>query len=312
MMPAVATPILVTGSHRSGTTWTGRMLALSPRVGYVHEPFNVQRWPGWIRKPLPWWYLYVCEENEHEYESLVEDVLRFRYPIRNLTAAQDLQAVARMALDWPFSLLYRAGGFRPLVKDPIALMSAEWLAGRFGMEVVAMVRHPAGFAGSLKRLDWRFEFQNWRDQPLLLRDLIGPFEEQIREYADRERDLIDQAVLMWNVTHHVILGFRERHPEWSFVRHEDLAEEPVKGFRSLFDRLGLEWDALAEDAIVRHSTDRSRAEVPTYLHQTVRRDSRAARWTWRDRLTPDEQRRVREGTAEIAAAFYSDEDWEPR
>ncbi|HEV3474089.1 MAG TPA: sulfotransferase [Actinomycetota bacterium] len=305
-------PILVTGSHRSGTTWAGRMLSLSPRVGYVHEPFNVQRWPGWTRRPLPWWYLYVCEENEREYIPLVEDVLRFRYPIPNLTAAREVKAVARMALDWPFSLLYRAGGFRPLVKDPIALMSAEWLAKRFGMDVVAMIRHPAGFAGSLKRLDWRFEFHNWRDQPLLLRDLIGPFEAQVREYAEREHDLIDQAILMWNVTHHVILGYRERHPEWSFVRHEDLAEEPLKGFRSLYDRLDLEWDWVAEDAVVRHSTDQTRAEVPTYLHQTVRRDSRAARWTWRNRLTPEEQRRVREGTAEVAASFYSDEDWEPR
>lgn len=288
------------------------MLALSPGVGYVHEPFNVQKWPGWTPKRLPYWYLYVCEENEHEYAPLMEDVLRFRYPIHTLAAARDLQAVVRMALDWPFSLLYRAQGLRPLVKDPIALMSAEWLAERFGMDVVVMIRHPAGFAGSLKRLDWRFEFRNWADQPLLLRDLIEPYEEQIRDYARRERDLIDQAVLMWNVTHHVIQGFREHHPDWSFVRHEDLTEEPLKGFRSLFDRLDLEWDGVAEDAIVRHSTDRRRGEVPTYLHQTVRRDSRAARWTWRNRLSAEEQRRVREGTADVAGAFYSEEDWEPR
>jgi hypothetical protein len=198
------------------------------------------------------------------------------------------------------------------VKDPIALMSSEWLAQRFGMNVVVMIRHPAGFTGSLKRLDWRFEFHNWRDQPLLLRDLLGPYEEQIRDFAEHEHDLIDQAVLMWNVTHHVIGGFRERHPEWSFVRHEDLAEEPMKGFRALYERLDLEWDGVAEDAIARHSSDPQRKEVPTYLHQSVRRDSRAARWTWRSRLTPDEQRRVREGTSEVAAAFYSDEDWDPR
>ena len=33
-------PILVTGAHRSGTTWVGKMLALAPGVAYVHEPFN--------------------------------------------------------------------------------------------------------------------------------------------------------------------------------------------------------------------------------------------------------------------------------
>ena len=34
-------PILVTGSHLSGTTWVGRMIAVSPCVAYLHEPFNL-------------------------------------------------------------------------------------------------------------------------------------------------------------------------------------------------------------------------------------------------------------------------------
>jgi hypothetical protein len=33
--------VLVTRSHRSGTTWVGLMLALSPTFEYVYEPFNV-------------------------------------------------------------------------------------------------------------------------------------------------------------------------------------------------------------------------------------------------------------------------------
>ena len=33
-------PILVTGAHRSGTTWAGKMLVLAPGVAYLHEPFS--------------------------------------------------------------------------------------------------------------------------------------------------------------------------------------------------------------------------------------------------------------------------------
>ena len=33
-------PILLTGSNRSGTTWTGKMIASSDEVFYVEEPFN--------------------------------------------------------------------------------------------------------------------------------------------------------------------------------------------------------------------------------------------------------------------------------
>jgi hypothetical protein len=216
-----------------------------------------------------------------------------------------------MAVEYPLSLFYRLRRMRPLLKDPIALMSAEWLAERFGVQPVVLIRHPAAFAGSLKRLEWRFDFENWRDQPLLVRNLIGPYEEQIRSFAERERDIIDQSILMWNVIHHVIRTYRERHPDWVFLRHEDLSEDPLKGFRDLFDRLELTWDHVVEDAVIRYSTDATRGEVPTYLHRTVRRDSKAARWTWLSRLTEDERQRIREGTAGVAGAFYGAEDWSP-
>lgn len=33
--------ILVTGSHRSGTTWIGQMLSQDKNTMYVYEPFNI-------------------------------------------------------------------------------------------------------------------------------------------------------------------------------------------------------------------------------------------------------------------------------
>lgn len=308
----MAAPILVTGSHRSGTTWVGRMLALSPGVAYLHEPFSPRRWPGWLGRPPPQWFLYVCEENEAPYAPLVEDVLALRYPLGNLLQVRKARQAFQLAEEIPFALWYRLRRARPLIKDPIALMMAEWLADRYGVRPVVTLRHPAAFAGSLKRIDWpRFAFRNWSDQPLFLRDLAGPFEADIRAFAGRQHDLVEEAILLWNVIHHVIRGYRDRHPDWAFVRHEDLSEEPLKGFRDLYERLDLTWDPTVERVIVRSTTDRSRGEVPAYLHRTVRRDSRAARWTWPGRLTPEERDRIRAGTAEVASAFYEEKDWVP-
>ena len=304
----MANPILVTGSHRSGTTWVGRMLAAAPGVGYVHEPFSPRRWPGWSRRPIPRWYLHVTRENEEEYVPLVEGVLAFRYPAASMFRVRSARQAFQLADEVPWALWNRLRGARPLVKDPIALMSAEWLAERFGMEVVVTIRHPAAFAGSILRLDWpRFDFGTWADQPAFLRDMAGPYADAVRSFAPERQDLVDEAILLWNVIHHVIRRYRERRPGWAFVRHEDLAEEPVKGFHGLYQRLDLEWDRIAERIILGSST--GSPEVPAALHRTVRRDSRAARWTWRHRLTPQEIDRVREGTAEVAAAFYGDEDW---
>src|SRR5687767_8168951 len=60
--------VLVTGSHRSGTTWVGRMLALARRTCYLHEPFK----PGWD-PPYVWtrfdtWNTYIHDGNAAAHE----------------------------------------------------------------------------------------------------------------------------------------------------------------------------------------------------------------------------------------------------
>lgn len=40
-MENIKRPILVNGSHSSGSTWVGRMISLSPKVGYIGEIFNL-------------------------------------------------------------------------------------------------------------------------------------------------------------------------------------------------------------------------------------------------------------------------------
>jgi Sulfotransferase family len=308
----VDAPILVTGSHRSGTTWVGRTLALSPGVGYVHEPFFPRRWPGWLRAPLPHVYQHISAEDGDRYAGRIEDVLAFRYPLSGLLKVRSARQAFQLAEEVPFALWYRLRRARPLLKDPFALMAAEWLAERFGVEVVVTIRHPAAFVGSILRLDWpRFDFRQWTGQPRFMKGLAGPFGTEIRAFADREGDPIDEAILLWNVTHHVIAEYRDRRPGWTFVRHEDLTEEPVKGFRELYERLDLDWDPVAEAAIVRSTSDPNRGDVPAYLHRSVRRDSRAARWTWLQRLTVEERERIREGTAKVSSRFYGEEDWSP-
>jgi LPS sulfotransferase NodH len=43
-------PILVTGAHRSGTTWVGKILCASGEAAYISEPLNLWHRPGVMRK----------------------------------------------------------------------------------------------------------------------------------------------------------------------------------------------------------------------------------------------------------------------
>jgi len=84
-------PILVTGSHRSGTGWVGQMIAATPapRVAYVWEPFSLHVRPGICDAHWRYWFPYVCSDNEAAYVGPVGDTVRFRYkPVAELLAVR--------------------------------------------------------------------------------------------------------------------------------------------------------------------------------------------------------------------------------
>jgi hypothetical protein len=303
----MARPILVTGAHRSGTTWVGTMLALSPHVGLIHEPFSPITPPGISGAPFDRFFRYVCAENEGPYVPHLERTLRFSYDVaRQLRAIRSPRELVRSAQDFASFTVNRARGARPLLKDPIAVFSSEWLESRFGAQVVVLVRHPAAFASSLKRLGWTHQFGDFLDQPLLLRDHLGRFEPEIRDFAERERDVVDQAILLWRLIYSTVLTFRERHPDWVFLRHEDISREPARVFSSLFATLGVEFDDRIRAGIESHSEEGNPAELRK--KHDVRLDSRASIDSWRRRLEPEEVARIRAGVADVAPAFYADED----
>ena len=305
-------PILVTGSNRSGTTWVGEALGQSDEVEYLHEPFNSSLWPRLLERRPPGHFFYVCEENEGPWREPAERLLDYRFPVgAQLGEVRGPRDGAKLARDWARSLRRRVRHRRPLLKDPIALLAAEWLAGRFDLDVVVMVRHPAAFASSIKRLGWRFDFATWLDQPLLLRDHLGPMRPDLERMAAGGHDTVEEAIVLWNALYGVVATLEDRHPEWHVLRYEDLAAAPVEGFARLYPALGLRWDDEVARRVAAFSDERNVKEVPASEKGTVRRDSRAAMWTWAHRLTAEEVERVRAGTAEVASRYYDEASWVP-
>jgi len=279
------------------------MLALAPEVGYVHEPFN----PRFSAGAFDRYFIVVTDENEARYAPELERVLDLRYDLpARLRAHRRPRDVARAVRDYVRVERMRRRSSRALVKDPIALLSSEWLARRFEMEVVVLVRHPAASAASLKRLGWRHSFATFLDDgrpPEVLR----PYEEEIREQAENPADILAQAALLWRVLYNAVDGYRERHPEWTFLRHEDAAVDPAGTFARLYERFGLELTPEAAARIEQASAAENPAELQT--PHAVELDSAASLGRWREELTPEEIETLRKRTADVWPRFYSDADW---
>lgn len=285
------------------------MLAHSPGVGYIGEPFSLTTPPGICRAtPLPYWYTYVSAENQRLYRGALQDTLRFRYDFRGaIRARPGLRRAARNLIDAANFTACRIRRCRPLMKDPLALFSAPWLEQSFGMEIVVMIRHPAAFVASLKVKDWEFPFDHLSAQPALLDGPLEPFRDEIMSMASVPKDLGEQAILLWRIIHWMIDDYRRQHRNWHFVRLEDLAVDPVAGFSEVFRALDLDFTPRVEAAI------RASSEGPRMgEHGPVRgivRDSRASVRTWKTRLSTEEIDRIREATADVASTFYGEGDW---
>lgn len=298
-------PIVVTGSHRSGTTWVGRMLCLSGEAGYIHEPLNPVRVPSWMREPPAYWYVCITSSNADLYAPGIDRVLGFRYPTaRNLTRLRKPEHAGMYLSDLKRALPARLRTPRPLLKDPFALFSTEWFEERYGADILITVRNPVAFVGSIKRLKWQFKFKTLLGQSALMKEWLQPFEADMRRCRDNDVDVVEQGIVLWNALHHAIAEMRERHPEWSVVRHEDLSRDPVEGFTELYRACGLRWDDSVAKEVERYSSGGPSKELPMWRHGSVKRDSSSATETWRQRLTDEEVERVRAGTREVAAAFY--------
>jgi hypothetical protein len=303
-----AAPILVTGAHRSGTTWVGKMLALAPGTGYVHEPFSPVTDPGISGAPFDHFFTYVTAANAARYEPGLERTLAFDYDLRRqLPAIRSSRAVVHTVRDGAAFTRARIRHARPVVKDPIALFSAEWLADRFAMDVVVTIRHPAAFAASLLRLGWTHRFGEFLEDEQLLQDHLHGFEDDIRAQAETPGNVLEQAILLWRICYRTIDGYRRGHPEWSFVRHEDLSRAPVPSFEQLYAELGLELTSHARRGIESSSAASNPSEDRS-KHAT-RVDSRAAAGGWRSHLDPATIERIRTGTQDVWPLFYADDDW---
>jgi hypothetical protein len=302
------TPILVTGAHRSGTTWVGRMLAANSQTAYISEPLNVLHRPGVFRASVKYWYQYINEENEAEYLPAITELLDFQYhtllEIRSLRSIKDF---LRMGRDFHIFFQGNMQGRRALIKDPFAVFSSGWFAQKLDCQVIITVRHPAGFASSLKRLNWPFDFHNLLNQPNLLRDHLEADRAEMESI--QSKDLIGQAALLWRMIYRFVDSTRNLFPQCKIIRHEDLSLDPVSGYRALYEFLNLDFNERVKDTILNSSSSENPVKLTKNKTHSVKLDSRASLDNWKKILTPEEINRIRKMTEDVSHLFYSEDEW---
>ena len=263
---------------------------------------------GVYRAKVSHWYQYICDENENEYLPAFQELLEFDYhTLSEIRSIRSLRDFLRMGRD--FTVFYNAlmRGQRALIKDPFAVFSAQWFAKKLNCKVVVTVRHPAAFTSSLQRLGWSFDFNDLLDQPLLMRDHLEKYRDEMTSV--KTDDIIGQASLLWKMIYASVHSTRKLNPDLLTVRHEDLSRDPVNGYRDLYSKLDLDFSPRVQKFIENSSSSENPTELSRKKTHSVKLDSLANIKNWKKRLSEEDIKRIRKMTEDVSHLYYSDEEW---
>jgi hypothetical protein len=273
--------IVVTGSHRSGTTWMGKTISQHAKIKYIQEPFNVTHPNKEINLKLNTWFT-------HYPSSTQQDDIKNTFD-RLFAPSSFSNRIIR---------IYRrimSGGLPPkklikclytdfmqyqiLVKDPIALLSAGWLYDTYDINVICMIRSPLGFVSSLRKLGWDFDFKDIRQQKELMGTTLKPFASDINNIIENDSTFIDRACLFWNILHFVIVKYTKKYPLWLFVNYDKLALNPLAGFDMVFNHLKLDMGSNIKNYINHFTSDENPAEANSSTYKP--RNSKRSLENWK-------------------------------
>lgn len=289
-------PILVTGAHRSGTTWIGNMLSQEPGMAYIHEPFNPIRSfrtdvkPGVCTAEFKYWFTYINKHNEDKYLHDIDRTLNYQYGlISGLKAVHSFEDYKDLLQIYIRSFTLRKKNTRPLIKDPIAIFSTEWLAMRYDMNVIILIRHPAAFANSLLQHNFFHPFSHFILQPELMEEKLAPFQDEIISHAQSIKDILNQAILLWRIIYYTVYQYQTKFPEWIFIRYEDITASPVTEIKQICENTNIRYTKKLEQRIIQQFKPNA--------------------YGWKRTLSKKQIETIKAETSDIWKYYYSRSEW---
>lgn len=312
--------ILVTGSNRSGTTWLGKMLSLSDRFWEIYEPFNsfINQSNFFNNIPFQDHYHYVLFEESYKVKQYINRKIFYSIITNscnnvNFKEVNQFNKFIILQKNYQNIIDFLLQNKRILIKDPIALLSADWLAKEYSAQVVVMIRHPLSYVASIKRLNWNMCLTSFTEQSEFMNTLPENLARQIRQQVSKNTEdydgyRLEDAALSWKVFHYVIANYQQKYSDWLFIRHEDLCINFMDGLENIYNKLSLVFTEKVKDSIQLYCNTSNQIDLGKITH-VLQRNSNKIPEQWRKILTLDEVTKIREITADIADLFYDQSYW---
>jgi len=197
-----------------------------------------------------------------------------------------------------------------VMKDPIAIISADWLHKNFDMKVVVSIRHPAAFVSSLKIKGWKFDFETFLTQQELIDTHFGNFKSELSRLSHNEHSIVEEGALLWNIIYTRVLQYMSIYKNWFYLKHEDISAQPLVYYEKVLSYLDIPFCNEIRNMISETtSSSKNKNTLEVSLRDSLYRDSKENVSAWKDRLSSGETDFVRGYTESVWKNFYDDGDW---
>lgn len=268
-------PILVIGNGRSGTSWIGEVLGKAPQTLYYREPCHPRRNGLGNDSADHIWTRYVRpEEDDPYFESALNLALNGHfwqgcgYGLRDYQARFTTQP-------------------RIIIKEVASFLSLAWLASKWNLQILVVVRHPGAYAASVRNLSQDSAEINRLALLCANSKLADDHIAHLLEHLSRLNTPLEASVGAWAVRNLCMLETINQIPNIKLIHYESIAENPVQGFEKLYLSLGLKYSQEVAEHVRMRSSSTSDGLFSTSRISRDRVDA------WKKELNEQEKTAVR-------------------
>ena len=267
--------LVVTGMHRSGTTYVGQVLDVCKNVDVFHEPFNRHFGLAGINKNYPAIDLgYEIElldvlndlalKREHTFIRENTNDAFFKRFVRKIIGGKTEQQWRMIRLT---SLLQKK---TLILKDPFLSFATKTMSSDLEYKVVYLCRHPGAVWSSIKQMDWKMDLNNFFGESF-------PVTNSKRE--------IERFAEVWSTLN--LHNYSYKNKNFLFMTHEELCINPIASFNKIFTHLNLEFTTKARQLVNTMSNADEVDKEGNKLHQFKRNSAKIVD-SWRNKLSKEE------------------------
>ena len=299
-MNARKTPVnrvLLAGTGRSGTTWTGRVLGSAANTVYINEPDNIGvNHSGGVQSdtlgfgPYP---ILRADDEAPQYAALWRLAFAGRVPMRNGVGRRFGRIALRIPRRVRDPLLTTVAGTMErtrslpanvVVKSTMTHFCIEWIVEHFNPRVVVIQRNPLNVVSSW--LDWKVNGKDLHMRSVVHERFVEPFGLPPAPTEGSQAALTAWWVGLLTTT---MSRMVDVHPDFIVVTHESLCADPEREFRALYDQLGLTWTDAAGAFLRRgYLLPTFAQELDTSSMGESSEVTKAQADRWKERLDDDE------------------------